>query len=161
MNDKHNMCSRQHIIRRVITIGLMTLIVIMICLTLLPAGVYWYGLSLIDGKPLLPHTHLQNDHAMSIWRQYQGEGTPRIQPLTPWHYYLIFYTSVSPDSFQYIHKNYPGFNHANTIAQRYVITQPRLHNLQWHISTAALGIWITRHWTINQILAKLSEQHQE
>ena len=150
---------RHRIVRIMTMIGIITVIGVIVFLLVFPAGVYWYGLSLVHGKPCLSETILSQNLARQVWQQYQGKGNPRVRPLTPWHYYQIFYKAASVSQPYNLQTDYPGFIHASKIAQYYIHDQQRLSMLQWHISTAALGIWLTRHWTIEQILAKLQEYH--
>jgi hypothetical protein len=72
-------------------------------------------------------------------------------PLNPWQVsYDLLKGEASMDS--------SGQIAASRIASAFVTRTSKETMGWWHLSTAALTIWITRHWTAGQISATLAQE---
>jgi hypothetical protein len=115
-----------------------------------PWMLYFEGLHNIDGRPT-PSAHAFNaDDAAILQRYFHEPVTPIFHRLSPWSYFLAFLQPHPPE--------FSGMNVVWTVARNY--NQAHLKDrdaMMWHISGAALTIWISRNWTQEQILTTAAE----
>ena len=116
-----------------------------------PWMLYWVGLHNIDGRP----THSTAaapapEEQAALLRQLRVPSADLIRPLTPWDVELAVLThDTSP------HRPRSGSDVAWQIARRYNSTHLKDRRmLWWHLSGAALTIWITRNWSSSDILSE-------
>ena len=138
------------LIRWIISIG----VAIILVAALLPWGIYLTALANIVDRPALPEvTALSEQEEEAIWFGSGEKGPMEIEVLSPWYYVLKLSRGgvVEPA---------PGERIASFIARDHNsrnLKDKRM--LYWHVSGAALTVWLTRNWTSEQILAKAYELH--
>jgi hypothetical protein len=134
-------------VRRLIVVGLIALVLVVL---LVPWGLYQWGLSNIDGRPVPPHgTVLSVEDDALLRRHLHAHSSISIEPLSPWRYVAALIMSGREQSLLG-----SGADAAWLIARNYNSSHLKdRHTIYWHLSGAALTIWITRHWTADQILA--------
>lgn len=131
----------QKILRRV-------LICLFVTALLLIAGGPWalYGLGLYvaGGKPAPPIVIAQPAVQLAEWKKARGLGTPAIAALDP---YTYFASVTTPGNDQ------AGALVAWRVASAYIYEHKRYKGMGWwHLSGAALTIWLTRNWSTEQLL---------
>lgn len=133
-------------------ITLIILIVLVGVAILLPWSLYNIGLGNINGRPELPaQSKLAEDEAIKIWRELKEKDPIEVVKLNPYHFvlFLLGIGSTGPAPGErlawFVARNH---NYANLKGRR---------NLYWHLSGAALTVWLTRNWNADQLLAKAKE----
>jgi len=127
-------------------------IIVVACATLalllaLPLVLYWKGLSDIDGRSPKPQQFASIEQQALVWQRAGGQGKPHVEPLNPYSYIArIFSDSTRPAP--------PEERLAWSFASTY-LREHRRHagTSGWHLSGAALTIWLTRNWTTEEILS--------
>jgi hypothetical protein len=113
----------------------------------LPLVLYWMGLSDIDGRPPKPQQLASLEQQALVWRRVGGEGKPHIEPLNPYSY-IARMLSDSADLIT------PEERLTWSFASTYLRGHRRHSGMGgWHLSGAALTIWLTRNWTTEEILS--------
>jgi hypothetical protein len=115
-----------------------------------PWLLYELGLANVIGRPSLPNSvPVPIAEAQGVWRKLREDGPIEIEPLNPYGYVLELVSSDGARSGSkvawFVARNHNGSN---------------LHNrrmIWWHLSGAALTIWLTRHWSRDQLIAKAHE----
>ncbi|MDP1976689.1 hypothetical protein [Undibacterium sp.] len=132
----------------------MAAVLCLIILVLLsgPLFFYAYGLSNITGRPEPAKTTvISPENKALIWKELKEQGVLQVEVLTPYDIYSLF-----------LENSYPvGSRLAWYVARTY--NQDHLqdrHMLSWHISGEALTVWLTRHWSTDELLAKALEIRQ-
>jgi hypothetical protein len=124
----------------------LSLIVVVLAVTMLSAAtaapwlIYWIGLNEIEGRPT-PATHTATaEQVDSLFKRLRLSQPAQIDPISPYSYFL-----------QGVH---PG------TSTRIAWVIARSHNAKhlgdrryWHLSGAALIIWLTRNWTPTELIA--------
>ena len=109
-------------------------------IALLPGLLYLLGLVLVDGWPQ------PADRAPSGMAACSSELRTGFQPMNPWHFAAQFFDEDARKA------KVPAVEQeASWVARRHLIRQPRHGMLRWQLSSTALTIWITRHWSAAQI----------
>lgn len=125
-------------------------IVVLIALSFaaaLPGIAYIAGLVLVRGRPApVDATVLDRDAHAHVIRACREEAPLRMRPLNPWHVSTRF-LSDDPLGWE------PGEYAASRIAMRHNVEQLAGGHFRWHVSNTALTIWITRHWSAEQLYA--------
>jgi hypothetical protein len=118
-----------------------------------PWCMYWIALSSIAGKPTLASSPASPEEKQLIWRKVNGYGNPEVTALTP-HEYLVLPFLGIPDPTN----RRAGISLAWQIASNYNHGHLK-HKGQawWHLSGAALIVWLTRNWSTDQLLSKAAE----
>jgi hypothetical protein len=116
----------------------------------LPWCAYWLGLLGVVGNPS-PATEVATPHdQLAVWKEAQGMGEPVVVPLNPYTYLNV---AVQP------HSDRPGLIVAWWVAREHMLKNQRMRGMGWwHLSGAALTIWLTRNWTSEQLLTKVAIQ---
>lgn len=113
---------------------------------------YAYGLSNITGRPESAKIAvISSENKALIWKELKEQGTIQVKALTPYNFYSLVLDE--PDA--------AGARLAWYIARNY--NQDHLQDrrmLYWHISGEALTVWLTRHWSADELLAKALEIRQ-
>jgi hypothetical protein len=112
-----------------------------------PLGMYWLGLSGVDGFPQKPLQLVPKEQQVLVWRDARGDGAPRIEAMNPYSFAITLLVdgnlSAPPD--QLI---------VWRVASSYLIGHQRNKGMGWwHLSGAALTIWLSRNWTSEEILS--------
>jgi len=131
-----------------IALGLAILTVVLALAS--PMLLYAVGLHGVAGRPALPQELASTEKRIAVWRKARGIGDPVLEPVNPYLYISgLARTSTVPD---------PGLIVAWWVASDYNLEHQRYKGgLWWHLSGAALTIWLTRHWSIDQLLSKVAE----
>ena len=124
----------------------------------MPGILYYVGLNNISGKPEISNIEKLNENQLkSLLNYYKVDNIPEISKVNPWEYVfaLIGNESNSISS---------GTNMVWSIVRSYNsnnIKNKRM--IYWHLSGAALTIWLSNNWTQNQVMVKayeISEQEK-
>ena len=123
-----------------------------------PLALYGAGLSGVEGRPQKPLRLASAAQQELVWRRARGEGAPRIETMNP--YSLALRLLAAPEA-----RTPPGELLTWWVASSYLLEHKRYKGMGWwHLSGAALAIWLSPNWTSEEILtaAFLSlEQHAE
>ena len=116
-----------------------------------PWAVYYAGLRGIVGRPEQSAANRATDAQLELLRaELRVPGDLTVPVLSPWDYVLTF--AGYPDRL-------PRSTMAAWVVARSYNYPPdhRARVFSWHLSGAALMIWLTRNWTSDQILARAAE----
>lgn len=112
-------------------------------IALSPWLLYELGLSRFDAMPTRP-THLATAEQQAwVWALARGSAQPRLEPMNP---YVFVQRFLSGDG-----RSTPSESLAYWVSREYVWQLPRKSMGWWHLTNAALTIWLTRHWTAEEI----------
>jgi hypothetical protein len=114
----------------------------------LPIGLYGIGISNIEGRPEPPMqvSNLAIDSAF-LQHAFRSREPVAIRVLNPWTYAASLVTNDIDFS------SYNGSTAAWVIARNYNSSHLKDRRMTfWHLSGAALTIWVSRHWTAEQIV---------
>jgi hypothetical protein len=115
---------------------------------LAPPGLYALGLSHVNGRPSPPAScHPTPADRARLERAFRVSSPVTVQPLTPWAYVTFVLADSQRDG------TAGGIDAAWLVAQHYNARHlADRHSISWHLSGAALTIWITRHWNSDEVL---------
>ena len=117
-----------------------------------PWVLYEWALSNVRGRPSLPAMTISTPtETEMVWRQLKEQGPVQVEVMTP-HRYIIGLGKYGLPA---------GSRVAWIVARDY--NQNNLEDrrmIWWHFSGAALTIWLTRHWSTEQLLSKAKEINQ-
>lgn len=124
---------------------------ILILLALLPGIIYFTGLFYITGRPAFAQTcQLNSAQKLSLWRALgENENHISVRAMNPWAFAAKFNSEI-------LSEHYAGERASWFIARNHNMTHLG-NRAWWHVSGAALTIWLTRHWTAEQLLCKANE----
>jgi hypothetical protein len=113
----------------------------------LPMGLYWTGLANIEGRPRpIALTDIAADTAL-LQQKFRSPSPIVVRVINPW----TFLGSLRPSA---VKERDVGASAVWAIVRSYNSTHLRKREMTWwHLSGAALTIWVTRHWTPDQIVA--------
>lgn len=138
-------------LKRLFAFGLGALIITVIAS---PMALYWLGLNGVEGLPVKPVVLVSQERQLLVWVKARGHGIPTITPLNPYSYVLLL-AAKSPQP------NAPGNLIAWWVASEYLHEHRRYKGMGWwHLSGAALSIWISRNWSTEEMLSKVAESFQ-
>jgi hypothetical protein len=112
----------------------------------LPLSLYWSGLANIEGRPQPTTTKdIAADRAL-LQEKFLSSSPIVVAVLNPWNFLWSQHVDVkTPDV---------GASAVWVVVRTYNYTHLRKRRMSWwHLSGAALTIWVTRHWTPDQIVA--------
>jgi hypothetical protein len=129
-----------------IVIGL--ILTVMIGIGAGPWLLYGIGLAKIEGRP--PHASqavVTPEDAEALWREIRIPQPVRLDPVSPYSYVQAL-----------VHGDHlgPSARIAWMIARSYN-SEHLTDQGAWHLSGAALTIWLTRNWTSDELVAKAVE----
>ncbi|HDS1039884.1 TPA: hypothetical protein QDZ42_003525 [Stenotrophomonas maltophilia] len=117
-----------------------SVVVLVAGIALLPGLLYLLGLALVEGRPK------PADRAPSGVAACSSEPRAGYQPMNPWRFTAQFFDEDGRKA------NVPVVEQeAYWVARRHLWRQPQQDMLRWQLSSTALTIWITRHWSAAQI----------
>lgn len=93
----------------------------------------------IEGRPTRPVPLASVDQQAAVWQLARGHGPLRVESLNPYGFVWRFFSAEVSGT--------PGETLAYWVAREHIWAQPRRSMLWWHASNAALTIWLTRHWS--------------
>lgn len=112
-----------------------------------PLILYGLGLSGVDGRPPKPLQLASIAQQELAWKRARGEGVPRIDPMNP--YSLAIALLAAPEA-----RTPPGQLITWWLASGHLREHQRHKGMGWwHLSGAALAIWVSRNWTSEEILS--------
>jgi hypothetical protein len=114
----------------------------------LPIGLYGIGLSNIEGRPE-PPMQISNLAIDTVFLQhaFRSREPVALRVLNPWTYAASLVTDGTDFSSD------DGSAAAWVIARNYNSSHLKDRRMTfWHLSGAALTIWVSRHWTAEQIV---------
>lgn len=119
-----------------------------------PWGLYELGLLNIDGRPSAPAvSQLTSEDDALLRREFRVHSPISVTRLSPWSYFASLVVSDSKE-----HKEESGVDAAWLIARQYNASHLKdRRTIWWHLSGAALTIWITRNWSPIQVLSRAAE----
>jgi hypothetical protein len=130
--------------------ALIALLVVLAVPLSVPAIAYGVGLIKIEGRPVPANpTDYAPAELAAAWQRCRDQLPVSVVPLNPWGYTAMMFRGES------------RFVGNGQVAAWQIV---RAHNSRhlpggtgwWHLSGAALTIWVTRHWTGEQIAATLA-----
>jgi len=123
-------------------LGVLALLATLLVL-LSPWLLYELGLSRFDKLPDKPAQLATAEQQALVWERVLGTGMPRIERMNPYGFVFDFFTQDSP-------RITPGERMADVVATDYASQQrPLMGNA--HLERVALAIWLTRHWTTEEL----------
>ncbi len=125
-----------------ITGGVALLLIVLLLAA--PALLYRRGLNAIDGRPARPQVAASEQERDRIWRQAGGSGARTIDPTNPYRLTLDLLSGHG--------KPPAGEAIAFWISRAYAVKHCDRARVPHHLCTAALTIWLTRHWTTDDLL---------
>ena len=138
--------------RKIEKIIISTLIIVVVGALSFPWVLYLIGLANMEGRPALTENNrISETEINALWNEFRENGPVHIERLNPCYYALFF---VGPMT----RKPASGERLVGYIASDY--NSHHLKNrriLYWHLSCAALTVWLTRNWTTDQLLSKAQE----
>lgn len=120
-----------------------------------PLALYYLGLSGVEGRPPKPPQVASKEQQALVWNNARGSGAPHVEAMNPYAFVFNFLVKKEVGT-------PPGQLVAWRVASGYLLHGSRYRGMGWwHLSGAALTIWLTRHWTSEEILsaASLDQQH--
>ena len=128
---------------------ILSMLVVVALLAALPGIVYAIGLAKVHGRPTPADPTLYSQAAIAAaWQQCRETQPVKVKASNPWRVARRFLLGapLSAD---------PGERSAWRIASTHNASNPVGNNLWWHTSGVALTIWVTRHWSAEEIGATL------
>ena len=115
---------------------------------LAPAGLYALGLRNVNGRPSPPAScHPTLTDRVLLEHAFRMSQPITVKPLSPWAYVNFILEDDSRDAAA------GGVAATSLVAQHYNVQHLKdRRSIAWHLSGAALTIWITRHWSADQVL---------
>lgn len=118
------------------------LLALVACL-LAPWGAYEIALARLPELPVRPQLLATQQQQDEIWRKAGGEGPLVVEPTQP---YAFVVALMARDRVR------PGEELAYWVARDHLRSLPREGGmLGWHLSNAALTVWLTRHWSPQEL----------
>ena len=116
----------------------------------IPLGLYWLGLSNIEGRPEPPTqtSHVIADNQV-LQRELRMQGPIVIDALNPW----LFIVDALREAPRIPSEHARSMRAVGIIVGNYNSSHLRNHRMiWWHVSDMSLTIWVTRHWTTDEIV---------
>jgi len=126
----------------------------------LPPAAYLAGMNNMDSRPSAPERVRYGDvEAMKVWDERKEMPPIRLRAITPWHFYPLIWCSrdnLEIEDFLTCGDAYPGLRATAYVAKRHLDDHLKQRGLIWrYLSRAALTIWISRNWTVEQVVQEL------
>ena len=120
----------------------------------LPLALYSLGLSGVDGRPQKPLQVASAEQKIAVWKRARGEGMPYVSADDPYSYVASLFFAQGPHT-------PPGQLLTWWVARDYLVRHKRAQGMGWwHLSGAALAIWLSRNWTSDEILSAAAQLPQ-
>lgn len=121
-------------------------------LLIFPLILYWMGLNAVDGRPEKPRQLATIEEQSIIWKHARGTCTPHVSADDPYSYLASILFAQSK-------KHTPPDQLVTWwVARDYLSTHKRYKGMGWwHLSGAALTIWLSRNWTTEEILSGVAQ----
>ena len=127
---------------------------------IMPEVAYRMGMDNMDAKPVPPRAMFYTEgQALAVWQERHELPPIAMDAITPWHFYHLIWCSRNDENiedFLSCGADYPGLQAAAYVAKRHLMHHLKRHGLIWrYMSRSALTIWITRNWTVDEVVAEL------
>ncbi|CAM3996044.1 hypothetical protein [Roseateles saccharophilus] len=122
--------------------------VLVTLLLLSPWLLYAAMLASIEGRPAKPERMVPATEQARIWRLADGQGELRTEPMTPYGFAWELFAPTGQPA--------PGETLAYWVSRDFLQAQPHRNMLTWHLSNAALTIWLTRNWTAEELASAVA-----
>ena len=119
-----------------------------------PLALYWLGLSGVEGRPQKPQQLASIEQQTVVWKRARGTGLPHVAADDPNSYFasVLF---AQPE------RTPPSQLVTWWVAREYLLTHKRYKGMGWwHLSGAALAIWLSRNWTSEEVLSAAAQLQQ-
>jgi hypothetical protein len=117
---------------------------LLLLVALSPWLTYALVLSRFDTLPARPGRVASAEQQAWVWALARGTGVPNVAPMNPYRVLNdSFFTEPSSPS--------AGETLAYWVAREHVRKLPPRRMAWWHLSNAALAIWLTRHWSSEEL----------
>ncbi len=128
------------------------ILIIILGIAIIPWTLYEIGLQKIQPLPNPPHEiNLTQSQSQQLWLKFGEIGPIQVERLNPYQYLFSIF-------FHREYENSPGGKVAWFVARDYNLTHLNTKNMGvWHLSGAALTVWLTRNWSIDQLLMRAEE----
>lgn len=119
-----------------------TVVLALVLSLLAPWLAYEIVLARLEGLPARPQQMATPAQQAEIWQRAGGEGPLAVEPLNPYGFVLAL---VARERVR------PGDEMAAWVARAHLQQQPRTGMLAWQLRNAALTVWLTRHWSAQEL----------
>lgn len=122
-----------------------------------PWALYAAGLANVVGRPEPPAARLSPTDAAIVWCTLEGselmpESLPRLTPHGVSRDFVLEVNGWAVSS-------HAGERLTSFVGRRYNANHARdRRSLWWHWSDGSMSIWLTRHWTLDQLLAQAAAE---
>lgn len=116
-----------------------------------PLLLYAYGLALTPGDPEPAASLAAKAWKLEVWRQVERSDWIEVRPMTPW---TVFWRLAAGSPLD----QSPGERASAWIAKRFVFENATgLVTWKRHVATWAATVWITRHWSGDEVASEIAE----
>lgn len=109
-----------------------------------PWVLYWKGLNEIEGRPTAATHRATTEQIDGLFKKLRLTQPAQIRPMSPYSYLLQGGTSEPSARVAWVVAR--SYNGKHLSDRRY-----------WHLSGAALTVWLTRNWTPTELIAAAAE----
>lgn len=131
--------------RRVLRSLLCLSMALLVLVLLSPWLLYEWGLLQLDSLPVRPAQMASAEQQARVWQYVRAPAPQQVERLNPYGYVWTMFDGPAGLP--------PSERLAAWVARDHVINQPRRGNLTRHCAEAALMIWLTRHWSAEELAA--------
>jgi len=117
--------------------------VLAVLVLLSPWLLYELGLSRFDAMPVKPAQIVSAEQQAWVWGLARGTGQPKVEPMKPYGYVLRFFSGDPRAT--------PSESLAYWVSREHVWNLPQNRMGWWHLTNVSLTIWLSRHWTTEEI----------
>jgi hypothetical protein len=119
-----------------------------------PLALYSLGLNGVEGRPQKPLQLASAEQKSVVWKRARGEGMPDLSADNPYSFVASVFLAREQ-------RTPPGQLVTWWVARDYLSRHQRYKGMGWwHLSGAALAIWLSRNWTSDEILSAAAQLQQ-
>jgi hypothetical protein len=119
-----------------------------------PLALYSLGLNGVEGRPQKTLQLASAEQKTVVWKRARGEGMPYVSADNPYSYVASVFLAQEQ-------RTPPGQLVTWWVARDYLLRHQRYKGMGWwHLSGAALAIWLSRNWTSDEILSAAAQLRQ-
>jgi hypothetical protein len=143
--------------KRGLRLVLLAAVAVAVILAGTPYVVYWVALATLPSYPGPPEALPSVGPAeLEVWAEYSGHGPVALRPINPVRFVVLL---MNCEDVGRCYDSYPGLRVAGRVAQNYLRRQKPTRVIWFHFRSTSLSIWLTQHWTAEQLLAQLVRDH--
>ena len=117
----------------------------------LPAALYSYGLEIVPGRPAPSAQEVSEERIAETWQMVEGDEEIVVEPMDPWTPLWRFFAES-----RFPHR-WRGESACTYIAGGHVHERlGRIPSWKRHIATYSITVWISRHWSPEQIAREIA-----